>query len=151
MYLSRTRGSFYATFSRVSAVGSAMSRNRERMNFLEAIQVCLSKYATFHGRARRSEYWWFALFNLIVSVIAAIIDQALGGGQIFQVVVSLALFLPSLAVAIRRLHDTNRSGWWILIGLIPLVGFIILIVWFCTDSAPGDNNYGPYPKAPSYV
>ena len=121
------------------------------MNFVEAVQVCLSKYATFHGRARRSEYWWFALFNLIVSVVAAIIDRALGGGQIFQVLVSLALFLPSLAVAIRRLHDTNRSGWWILIGLIPLVGFIILIVWFCTDSAPGDNNYGPYPKAPSYV
>ena len=121
------------------------------MNFVEAIQVCLSKYATFHGRARRSEYWWFALFNLIVSVVAAIIDRALGGGQIFQVLVSLALFLPSLAVAIRRLHDTNWSGWWILIGLIPLVGFIILIVWFCTDSTPGDNNYGPYPKAPSYV
>ena len=94
MYLSRTPGSFYATFSRVSAVGSAMSRNRERMNFVEAIQVCLSKYATFHGRARRSEYWWFALFNVIVSVVAAIIDRALGGGQIFQVLVSLALLLP---------------------------------------------------------
>ena len=151
MYLSRTPGSFYATFFSSVGCGVGHVTNRERMNFVEAIQVCLSKYATFHGRARRSEYWWFALFNVIVSVVAAIIDQALGGGQIFQVLVSLALLLPSIAVGVRRLHDTNRSGWWILIGLIPLVGFIILIVFFCTDSTPGDNNYGPSPKAPSYI
>ena len=117
----------------------------------------LRNYVGFSGRARRTEFWMFTLFNMVASIITQLIDRIFGwedwsayAGPV-TTLYFLAVFLPSLAVAVRRLHDTNRSGWWILIGLIPLVGFIILIVWFCTDSAPGDNNYGPYPKAPSYI
>jgi uncharacterized membrane protein YhaH (DUF805 family) len=122
------------------------------MDFMTAVRTCLSKYVDFSGRARRSEYWYFALFSFLVSLAASIVDAVLGtdydgatSGGLIQTVVSLALFLPSLAVGIRRLHDTDRSGWWILIGLIPIIGWILLIVWFCTDSK-ADNQYGPNPK-----
>lgn len=121
------------------------------MGFAEAVRVVLSKYAVFTGRARRSEYWWWFLFALIVSIVASAIDAAAGtnydtGGGIINTIVGLALFLPGLAVAIRRLHDTGRVGWWILIGLIPLVGWIILLVFFVQDSELGENKYGPSPK-----
>jgi uncharacterized membrane protein YhaH (DUF805 family) len=121
------------------------------MDFMTAVRTCLSKYVDFSGRARRSEYWYFALFNLLVSFVAGFLDAVLGtdydtgSGGLIATVAGLALFLPSLAVGVRRLHDTDRSGWWILIGLIPIVGWILLIVWFCTDSKP-DNQYGPNPK-----
>jgi uncharacterized membrane protein YhaH (DUF805 family) len=121
------------------------------MSFAEAVKTCLSKYATFAGRARRSEYWWFVLFNVIVSIVAAIIDGAAGtdlensSTGVVGGIVALALILPSLAVTARRLHDTGRSGWWILIGIIPLIGAIILIVFACQDS-DGVNQYGPNPK-----
>ncbi len=122
------------------------------MDFMTAVRTCLSKYVDFSGRARRSEYWYFALFSFLVSLAASIVDAVIGtdydgaaSGGLIQTVASLALFLPSLAVGIRRLHDTDRSGWWILIGLIPIIGWILLIVWFCTDSKP-DNAYGPNPK-----
>ena len=114
------------------------------MNFQDAVRTCLTKYVDFNGRARRSEYWFFFLFNVIVSIVANIIDAAVGTTAI-SLLAALALFLPSLAVAIRRLHDTSRSGWWVLIGLIPIVGWIILIVFYCQDSH-GDNKYGPSPK-----
>jgi uncharacterized membrane protein YhaH (DUF805 family) len=121
------------------------------MGFGEAIQSCLRQYVGFTGRARRSEYWWFALFGLIVSIVADLIDAMLGTMSdsnvgVFGAIVGLALLLPSIAVAIRRLHDTSRTGWWILIGLIPIVGWIILIVFYVQDSHP-DNKYGPSPKA----
>lgn len=121
------------------------------MSFMEAVQSCLRQYVGFTGRARRSEYWWFALFGLIVSIVADLIDAMLGTMSdsnvgLFGAIVGLALLLPSIAVAIRRLHDTSRSGWWILIGLIPIVGWIILIVFYVQDSHP-DNKYGPSPKA----
>ena len=115
------------------------------MNFQDAVRTCLTKYVDFNGRARRSEYWFFFLFNVMVSIVANIIDAAVGTTAI-SLLAALALFLPSLAVAIRRLHDTSRSGWWVLIGLIPIVGWIILIVFYCQDSH-GDNKYGPSPKA----
>ena len=122
------------------------------MDFMTAVRTCLSKYVDFSGRARRSEYWYFALFSFLVSLAASIVDAVIGtdydgaaSGGLIQTVASLALVLPSLAVGIRRLHDTDRSGWWILIGLIPIIGWILLIVWFCTDSKP-DNAYGPNPK-----
>ncbi|MGC4111878.1 MAG: DUF805 domain-containing protein [Nocardioides sp.] len=114
------------------------------MSFQDAVRTCLSKYADFNGRARRSEYWWFALFNLIVSIVMDIIDAVIGN-SILGLLVSLALLLPGIAVGVRRLHDTSRSGWWILIGLIPIVGWIVLIVFFVQDSHP-DNQYGPSPK-----
>lgn len=121
------------------------------MDFMTAVRTCLSKYVDFSGRARRSEYWYFALFNLIVSIVASIVDSVIGtdydtvSGGIISTIASLALLLPGLAAGVRRLHDTDRSGWWILIGLIPIIGWILLIVWYCTDSKP-DNQYGPNPK-----
>lgn len=115
------------------------------MSFAEAVSVSLSKYATFSGRARRSEYWWYALFSVGVNLIAAIVDNV-AGNSIFAIVAGLALFLPGLAVSIRRLHDTNRSGWWYLLIFVPFAA-IALIVFYCQDSAPIANSYGPSPKS----
>lgn len=120
------------------------------MSFVDAVRSVLSQYVGFSGRARRSEYWWYVLFYVILAIVASIIDRAIGTDPgkvgIVSSLLGLALFLPSLAVSVRRLHDTSRSGWWVLLGLIPLVGAIILLVWYCQDSHP-DNQYGPSPKA----
>jgi uncharacterized membrane protein YhaH (DUF805 family) len=114
------------------------------MSFMQAVKSVLTNYVGFSGRARRSEFWWYVLFNVLVSIVAAII-----GGMIkfpfLQTLVSLALLLPSLAVGARRLHDTNRTGWWQLIGLTG-IGFIVLIIFWVMDSLPGQNQYGPNPK-----
>jgi len=113
----------------------------------------LKNYVGFSGRARRTEFWMFVLFNVIANVIAQILDRIFGWdgtantGPI-QMLYSLAVLLPSLAVAFRRLHDTNRSGWWILLGLIPIVGWIVLIVFYAQAGTAGANNYGPDPKGP---
>jgi uncharacterized membrane protein YhaH (DUF805 family) len=115
------------------------------MSFSDAVSTCLRKYATFSGRARRSEYWWFALANVLVAVVAALVDQILGT-SVVSLLVTLALLLPSLAVAVRRLHDTGRTGWWCFIALVPFVGAVVLLVFECLDSTPGDNQYGPSPK-----
>ena len=98
------------------------------MSFQESIITVLSKYATFEGRARRSEYWWFYLANTIVSSILSAIGQRLTLFSILSVIYSLAVLLPGLAVCVRRLHDVGKSGWYIFISLIPLVGAILLIV-----------------------
>lgn len=122
------------------------------MGFAEAIQSCFRQYVGFTGRARRSEYWWFALFGLIVSIVANLIDATIGTMSdtmnvgVVGTIAGLALLLPSLAVAIRRLHDTSHTGWWILIGLIPVAGWIVLLVFYLQDSHP-DNKYGASPKA----
>ena len=107
----------------------------------------LKKYAVFSGRARRKEFWMYILFYFIIAVVLGIIDGVIGTGGILGGLYGLALLVPTLAVSVRRLHDTNRSGWFILIGLIPLIGWIILLVFYCMDSQAGDNQYGPYPKA----
>lgn len=112
----------------------------------------LKKYAVFSGRARRKEYWMFFLFNIIFAVAAMILDSLLGfrmRGQYFGVIYliyMLAMFLPSLAVTVRRLHDTNRSGGWIFISLIPLIGGIWLLVLVCTEGTIGENRFGNDPK-----
>jgi uncharacterized membrane protein YhaH (DUF805 family) len=106
----------------------------------------LQKYAVFSGRARRAEYWIFTLVNLIISAVLYGIDSALGMGGILSGVYGLAVLIPGLAVGARRLHDTNRSGWWLLIGIIPIIGAVILIIFFIQDSQPGPNQYGPNPK-----
>lgn len=141
------------------------------MNFFEAIESCLTKYATFRGRAPRSEYWWFFLFNLIVSGVSRLIP-------IIGILIPLALLLPNSAVSVRRLHDTDRSGWFLLLpapaGLIVLVVFlvamtgqvpgvvvfaavfglitlgcwIVLWVWFCQRGTLGPNRYGDDPLPP---
>lgn len=107
----------------------------------------LKKYATFSGRATRSEYWYFVLFNIIIGIILGVISGVIGDkynilGNVYQ----LFVFIPSLAVLVRRLHDVNKSGWFIFIGLIPLVGAIWLLVLACTDSQSGSNQYGSNPK-----
>lgn len=131
------------------------------MNFTDAVKSCLSKYVTFSGRASRSEFWYFWLFSLLVMIVAMILDGILGtsftmadpatgieqnvGYGYLYALTGLALLLPSLAVAVRRLHDTDRSGWWLLIGLIPLIGAIVLLVWYVSKGTPGENRYGHDP------
>ncbi len=116
-------------------------------------KVVFENYANFSGRARRSEYWYFILVNIITLIIAAVLDNVLGltfgmvpYGYIY-VLVALAVFIPGLAVAVRRLHDVGKSGWFYFIVLIPLVGAIWLLVLFCTEGDRGENQYGPDPKA----
>jgi uncharacterized membrane protein YhaH (DUF805 family) len=108
-------------------------------------------YVTFTGRSRRTAYWMFVLFNVLAIILANVIDNVLGlagdgGYGPLSMIYGLAVFLPGLALAIRRLHDTGRSGWWMLISFLPLIGLIVLIVFFVQDSQPGSNQYGPNPK-----
>jgi uncharacterized membrane protein YhaH (DUF805 family) len=116
----------------------------------------IKKYAVFEGRARRTEYWMFFLVNVVIAIVLAIIDTAVGlrsgmGVGLLGTLYSLAVLLPGLAVGVRRLHDTARSGWWLLLALIPLVGPIVLLVFMATDGTPGANSYGPNPKeVPAY-
>lgn len=124
------------------------------MSFTAAIRSVFTQYVGFSGRARRAEYWWFVLFTVIVGVVTALLDIAIGtdfgesitSGGIISTLVNLALALPSLAVTVRRLHDTDRSGWWILIGLIPIIGAIVLLVFTIQDGTPGQNRFGSSPK-----
>jgi len=135
---------------------------------MEWMLLPLKRYAQFSGRSRRKEYWSFFLFVLIVSLILMYLDSALGlGGStsrefqrsasgvsasyyssagILTCIFALAMFIPNLAVAIRRLHDVDKSGWWLLIGFVPLIGTIVLIVFFLTDGSRGLNRFGPDPK-----
>ena len=97
------------------------------MTFIESIKVCFTKYADFTGRATRSEFWWWTLFTLLMSVATAFVSEMLSG------LFSLATILPSLAVGARRLHDTDRTGWLQLLWFIPIIGWIILLVWFILE------------------
>jgi uncharacterized membrane protein YhaH (DUF805 family) len=114
--------------------------------------LAFKKYFDFSGRATRSEYWWFILFSTIASIILSILDGVFGtydaqmGTGLLSGIYSLAVIIPSIAVAARRLHDIGKSGWWQLLLIIPIVGVIILIIWLATDSKE-DNKYGPNPKA----
>ena len=103
------------------------------------------KFADFTDRARRKEFWMFYLFHIIISIVLAVVDATLGTGFI-GTIYGLAAILPSLAIGARRLHDTGRSGWWQLLNLIPLIGWIVLIVFWAQDSQD-DNDYGANPKA----
>lgn len=120
------------------------------MSFMDAVRSALTQYASFRGRARRSEYWWFVLFNVIVTVVAAVVDataglqQTSGYGPV-ALLATLALLLPSLAVTARRLHDTGRSGWWILLSLIPFGGLVVL--FFVLQDSQGPNAWDNSPKA----
>ena len=113
----------------------------------------LNQYADFNGRARRKEYWMFTLIYILFLVAAAVLDNLFGiafdqiGYGPLYLLLSLGLFIPNLAVSIRRLHDIGKSGWMILVGIIPIVGIIWLIVLFATDSQPDRNEYGPNPKS----
>lgn len=115
------------------------------MGFVDAIKTCFSKYVDFKGRARRPEYWWWVLFNVLVSIVLGLVDLALAAVHVPGVLsnlASLVFLLPSLAVGVRRLHDTDRSGWWLLLWLIPLIGWIIVIVFLCQRGTDGPNRFG---------
>ncbi|MFJ8793211.1 DUF805 domain-containing protein [Streptomyces sp. NPDC102462] len=109
----------------------------------------LKKYAVFGGRARRKEYWMFALVNVVIAIVLAIVDAILGN-QILSLIYTLAILLPGLGVSVRRLHDTGRTGWWLLIGIIPVVGFIVLLVFTVSEGTRGQNAYGADPKEGGY-
>ena len=117
------------------------------MNFAEAIQSGFRNYVSFTGRAARSEFWFWALFALLVTIATQVLDDILFGQQfgLLSGVAALALFLPGLAVSVRRLHDRDKSGWFILLHFIPLVGFNILLIWFCMRGTVGPNRFGPDP------
>ena len=106
----------------------------------------LKKYAVFGGRARRKEYWMFILFNIIIAIVLGVVEAVLGSPGVLGMLYGLAVLIPSIAVAVRRLHDTDRSGWWLLIVLLPVIGFIVFIVFMVLDSTPGQNQYGANPK-----
>ncbi len=114
------------------------------MGFSEAVGACLSNYATFRGRAPRSEYWYFVLFQVLANMAANMIDYATGS-HLVGALTDLALILPGLAVAVRRLHDIDKSGWWLLIGLVPVIGWLFVIIWACTKGSLGPNRFGPDP------
>lgn len=117
------------------------------MAFTQAVQSALiQNYANFRGRALRSEFWYFMLAFTLVFVVAAIIDEgALGGYSVLETLVTLAAVVPTFAVGARRLHDTNRSGWWQLLQALPLIGIIVLIVWFASRGDVAENRFGPPP------
>jgi uncharacterized membrane protein YhaH (DUF805 family) len=120
------------------------------MGFKEAISSGFQNYVGFSGRAARSEYWYWVLFIVLLSIVALLIDLTVFGFNTtgvnpISVIVSLATLLPNLAVSIRRLHDIDRVGWWVLLALIPLIGGIVLIVWACMRGTVGANRFGPDP------
>lgn len=120
------------------------------MEFWPAVKSAFNRYFDFSARSSRSEYWWFYLFCLLVNAFLLIVDAdsySDAGFVVLAGIFNLAIFIPSLAVSVRRLHDTDRSGWWLLIALIPLVGFIVLLIWSCTRGTSGDNRFGPDPLA----
>jgi uncharacterized membrane protein YhaH (DUF805 family) len=114
------------------------------VGFSEAVGSCFSKYVTFSGRAVRSEFWYFALFQILANLVASTVDYSLGVnivGPLFDIVVAL----PALAVAVRRLHDIDKSGWWVLLWFVPIIGWLFLLIWHCTKGTLGPNRFGPDP------
>ena len=129
------------------------------MTIVEAVKSGYANYANFSGRSSRSAYWWWALVQVVVSVVIAQVEgggtSSIGGGMasfaynpgIVGLIWALANLIPGIAVSVRRLHDLNRSGWALLLALIPLIGALVLIYWFCQRGTVGDNMYGPDPLA----
>ncbi len=117
------------------------------MGFPDAVRSVLTRYADFSGRARRAEYWWFFLFAVLVALVAAVLDGIIGA-SVFSLLTALGLLVPNLAVSVRRLHDTDRSGWWLLLNLVPFGG-IVLLVFYCLEGQPHPNRFGPSSKSPA--
>jgi uncharacterized membrane protein YhaH (DUF805 family) len=142
-----------STMQPMNAAGGMIivsGRPTNMMNPIDSLVTCFQKYVGFEGRASRSEYWWFFLLTFIASFIAGIIDAILFGIELTDPTpitwaLQIGVLLPSLAVAVRRLHDIGKSGWYIFIALIPIAGIIILIVWYCSDGDHVSNMYGPVP------
>lgn len=119
------------------------------MSFTDAVKTCFAKYVDFTGRAPRSEFWWWALFTFVVSIVLQFVDGSVLGAdpmqgdiQVLSSLWSLAVLLPSIAVAVRRLHDTDRSGWWYLLVFIPILGWLVLLYFFVLKGTEGQNRFG---------
>ena len=112
------------------------------MGFDDAIKLGFANYVNFSGRACRSEYWYWVLFVIIGQFASGVIDSWIGGAFILEGIFFLATILPTVSVGVRRLHDLDRSAWWILLDLVPLVGWIILLIWFCFKGTDGQNRFG---------
>lgn len=112
------------------------------MNWFLAV---LKKYAVFSGRARRKEYWMYTLIYILIAIVLGFLDAMLGGAGILGILLAIGLLVPSLAVTVRRLHDTDRSGWWVLVAFVPLVGWLVLLVFMVLAGTSGANPYGPDP------
>jgi uncharacterized membrane protein YhaH (DUF805 family) len=119
------------------------------MTFQESVQKCFREYATFSGRAARPEFWWFALFLLGANIVLGLIDNAIfwGDTQVLGPLFTLATIIPAIAVSVRRLHDIGKSGWWVLLHLIPIIGFLVMLYFYVQPTEPGENEYGPAPTA----
>lgn len=121
-----------------------------QVSFSQAVRMAFDSYCRFQGRSSRSEYWWWVLFVAILSFCIGIIEGILGFSmtavRTTSGILSLVLLLPGLGLSVRRLHDIGKSGWWILLGFIPVVGAIILITWFARNSEMTENRYGPMPN-----
>jgi uncharacterized membrane protein YhaH (DUF805 family) len=115
------------------------------LTFSEAVKSGFDNYANFTGRASRAAFWWWFLFGVLVGIAANILDAIFGSYPVFSGIAGLALLLPDLAIGVRRLHDTGRTGWWLLIALIPLIGFIVLLIFYLEQGDEGENEYGPPP------
>lgn len=117
-------------------------QEQETMGFTRAVKRCLiEKYADFNGRASRSEYWWFTLPAVLASTLVSVLSDSETAATLF----SVAVLLPTWGVGVRRLHDTGRSGWWVLLGFVPLIGQLVLIWWYVTPSEKGTNRFGMQP------
>jgi len=123
------------------------------VTFTQAVSSVLGQYASFGGRARRAEFWWWNLFTLLVGVVVAATEMSLGiGGERsgpVSTLLAVALLVPNVSVCVRRLHDTSRSAWWLFVALVPLAGPIVLLVFFLAPSTPGWNQHGPDPRLPA--
>lgn len=149
---------YYADHDNADSQAESFSHGSETVNvtpspgmgFTEAVRTCLTKYADFSGRARRSEYWYFFLFYFLVTMAANYLGNqfsiAYNGRNLLSIIVLVAFFLPSLAVSVRRLHDIGMSGLFYLLSLLPYIGILVIVAFYIRDSQPGDNKYGPSPK-----
>jgi uncharacterized membrane protein YhaH (DUF805 family) len=125
-----------------------MTPDNRRVGFGDAISLFFKNYVNFQGRSSVGAYWWLILFSVLAGIVLGAVDGAMAGGAAAPVgpltaLYSLATLIPSLAIGVRRLHDTDKSGWWLLLAFIPLVGAIVLIVFFCGQGTRGDNKFGP--------
>lgn len=118
------------------------------MNFQQSVEKCMRNYVTFGGRAARPEFWWFVLFLVLGNILLGIVDRILfGDATVLSGLFGLATLLPAIAVSVRRLHDIGKSGWWVLLHLIPLIGTLVMLYFYVQPTETGDNEYGPAPVA----
>ena len=117
------------------------------MTFQDAVRKCFENYATFSGRAARPEFWWFALFLFLANIVLGLIDAAIlpTDVSLLAPLFGLATIVPAVAVSVRRLHDIGKSGWWVLLHLIPVIGFLVMLYFYVQPTEPGANEYGPQP------